>query len=86
MNGELDDAVADDDGQESRTHATAKTCATSMWNAQSSAGTRDLREKLHSPQEAAADLSELHEKLELFPDCRLGMWTNGHEESFSPGR
>lgn len=40
------------------------------------------REKLRSPQEAAADLRKLHEKLELFPDCRLGMWTNGHEEFF----
>ena len=40
------------------------------------------REKLRSPQEAAADLRKLHEKLELFPDCRLGMWTDGHEEFF----
>ena len=40
------------------------------------------REKLRSPQEAAADLRKLHEKLELFPGCHLGMWTNGHEEFF----
>lgn len=40
------------------------------------------REKLRSPQEAAADLRKLHEKLELFPRCHLGMWTNGHEEFF----
>ena len=40
------------------------------------------REKLRSPQEAAADLRKLHAKLELFPACHLGMWTNGHEEFF----
>ena len=40
------------------------------------------REKLRSPQEAETDLLTLHQKLELFPDCRLGMWTNGHEEFF----
>ena len=40
------------------------------------------REKLRSPQEAAADLRKLHEKLELLPACHLGMWTNGHEEFF----
>lgn len=40
------------------------------------------RERLRSPQEAASDLRKLHEKLELFPACHLGMWTNGHEEFF----
>ena len=40
------------------------------------------REKLRSVQEAATDLRKLHEKLELFPTCHLGMWTNGHEEFF----
>lgn len=40
------------------------------------------REKLRSPQEASADLDKLHSKLELFPACHLGMWTNGHEEFF----
>ena len=40
------------------------------------------REKLRSPQEAAADLRKLHERLEWFPNCRLGMWTNGHEVFF----
>ena len=40
------------------------------------------REKLRSPREAVTDLRTLHQKLDLFPDCRLGMWTNGHEEFF----
>ena len=40
------------------------------------------REKLRSPQEAAADLRKLHDKLEMFPACHLGMWTNGYEEFF----
>ena len=40
------------------------------------------REKLRSPQQASADLRKLHDKLELFPACHLGMWTNGHEEFF----
>ena len=40
------------------------------------------REKLRSPLEAPADLRKLHTKLELFPDCRLGMWTNGYETFF----
>ncbi len=40
------------------------------------------REKLRSPQEAAADLRKLHGRLEWFPDCRLGMWTNGYETFF----
>lgn len=40
------------------------------------------REKLRSPREAAADLRKLHKKLELFPSCHLGMWTNGQEEFF----
>ena len=40
------------------------------------------REKLRSPREAATDLRELHRKLDLFPACHLGMWTNGHEEFF----
>ena len=40
------------------------------------------REKLRSPEEAAIDLRKLREKLELFPACHLGMWTNGHEEFF----
>lgn len=43
------------------------------------------REKLRSAEEAAADLRKLHEKLELFPACHLGMWTNGHEEFFVKG-
>jgi type I restriction enzyme M protein len=41
-----------------------------------------VREKLRSAEEATADLRRLHEKLELFPACNLGMWTNGHEEFF----
>ena len=40
------------------------------------------REKLRSPQEAAADLRKLHDKLDLLPGCHMGMWTNGHEEFF----
>ena len=40
------------------------------------------REKLRSPEEAAADLRKLHAKLELLPNCHMGMWTNGHEEFF----
>ena len=40
------------------------------------------REKLRSPREAAPDLRKLHERLDLFPDCRLGMWTNGQEVFF----
>lgn len=40
------------------------------------------REKLRSPRDAAADLRKLHGKLDMFPDCHLGMWTNGHEEFF----
>ncbi len=39
-------------------------------------------EKLRSPRDAAADLRKLHGKLDLFPACHLGMWTNGHEEFF----
>lgn len=41
-----------------------------------------IREKLRSAEEAAADLRKLHEKLELFLACHVGMWTNGHEEFF----
>ena len=33
------------------------------------------REKLRSPQEAAADLRKLRDKLDLLPDCHMGMWT-----------
>ena len=40
------------------------------------------REKLRGPQEAAADLRKLHDKLDLLPSCHMGMWTNGHEEFF----
>jgi type I restriction enzyme M protein len=40
------------------------------------------RENLRSAEEAAADLRKLQEKLELFSECHLGMWTNGHEEFF----
>ena len=40
------------------------------------------REKLRSPGEATADLRKLQTRLELFPACHLGMWTNGHEEFF----
>jgi type I restriction enzyme M protein len=40
------------------------------------------REKLRSADEAAGDVRKLHEKLEMFPACHLGMWTNGHEEFF----
>ena len=40
------------------------------------------REKLRSPQEAAADIRKLQDRLEWFPNCRLGMWTNGHEVFF----
>jgi type I restriction enzyme M protein len=41
-----------------------------------------VREKLRGADEAAGDLRKLHEKLELFPACHLGMWTNGREEFF----
>ena len=44
--------------------------------------TQKPREKLRSPQEAAADLRKLEKKLELLPNCHMGMWTNGHEEFF----
>ena len=44
--------------------------------------TQRPREKLRSPHEAAADLRKLEEKLELLPNCHMGMWTNGHEEFF----
>ena len=44
--------------------------------------TQKPREKLRSPQEAAGDLRKLTEKLELLPNCHMGMWTNGHEEFF----
>lgn len=40
------------------------------------------REKLRSPQQAVSDLRKLHTRLEWFPNCRLGMWTNGHEVFF----
>ncbi|HSP14488.1 MAG TPA: N-6 DNA methylase [Thermoanaerobaculia bacterium] len=40
------------------------------------------REKLRSPDEANADLRKLHEKLDFFEHCHLGMWTNGQEEFF----
>ena len=40
------------------------------------------REKLRSPSEAAADLRKLHDKIELFTSCHLGMWTNGQDEFF----
>jgi type I restriction enzyme M protein len=41
-----------------------------------------VRENLRSADEAAGDLRKLHERLELFPSCHLGMWSNGHEEFF----
>ena len=41
-----------------------------------------LREKLRSPEEASTDLRKLYDKLELFPECHMGMWTNGHEQFF----
>jgi type I restriction enzyme M protein len=41
------------------------------------------REKLRSPEEAVGDLRKLHEKMDLFPACHLGLWTNGHEEFFA---
>ena len=44
--------------------------------------TQKPREKLRSPQEAAADVRRLMDKLELLPGCHMGMWTNGHEEFF----
>jgi type I restriction enzyme M protein len=40
------------------------------------------REKLRSPQEASADLRVLQEKMQFFPSCGFGMWTNGQEEFF----
>ena len=40
------------------------------------------REKLRGPQEATTDLQKLRDKLDLLPGCRMGMWTNGHEEFF----
>ena len=44
--------------------------------------TQKPREKLRSPQEAVADLQKLKDKLELLPNCHMGMWTSGHEEFF----
>ena len=41
-----------------------------------------VRDRLRSPREAAGDLRKLHARLESFPNCRLGMWTNGHEVFF----
>ena len=43
---------------------------------------QNLALALQQAQEAAADLRKLHNKLELFPSCHLGMWTNGQEEFF----
>jgi type I restriction enzyme M protein len=40
------------------------------------------RDKLRSLAEADADLQVLREKMQLFPSCSLGMWTNGQEEFF----
>lgn len=44
--------------------------------------TQRSREKLRTLQEADADLQVLREKMQLFPNCTLGMWTNGQEEFF----
>src|SRR6202040_3330680 len=38
------------------------------------------REKLRTLQEADADLQGLREKMQLFPNCILGWWTNGQED------
>ena len=44
--------------------------------------TQKKREKLRTLQEADTDLQPLREKMQLFPNCTLGMWTNGQEEFF----
>ena len=43
--------------------------------------TQKARDKLRGPHEAAADLQKLTDKLELLPNCHLGMWTNGHKNT-----
>ena len=40
------------------------------------------REKLRTREEAAADIRKLEDKMALFPNCHLGMWTNRQEEFF----
>lgn len=40
------------------------------------------REKLRTLQEADVDLQQLREKMQLCPNCTLGMWTNDQEEFF----
>jgi len=40
------------------------------------------RDKLRNLEEAEADLQVLREKMQLFPNCTLGMWTSGQEEFF----
>lgn len=44
--------------------------------------TQKNREKLRTLQEADSDLQVLREKMQLLPNCALGMWTNGQEEFF----
>lgn len=44
--------------------------------------TQKKRDKLRSLDEADPDLQVLREKMQLFPDCTLGMWTSGQEEFF----
>lgn len=40
------------------------------------------REKLRTLEEADSDLQQLREKMQWFPHCTFGMWTNGQEEFF----
>lgn len=40
------------------------------------------RDRLRSISEAEGDLAQLLELMELLPEARLGMWTNGQEEFF----
>ncbi len=44
--------------------------------------TQRKRDKLRGLTEADADLQVLRDKMQLFPNCTLGMWTNGQEEFF----
>jgi len=38
------------------------------------------RDKLRTLQEADTDLQGLREKMQLFPNCVLGWWTNSQED------
>ncbi len=47
--------------------------------------TQKKREKLRTLAEADSDLQTLRERMQWFPECTLGMWTNGQEEFFLKG-